>query len=583
MSQGLSNVFNEEEILELSDLEHYLYLINGERVQKYLPKKIRYQNQVYSISNENIENDFSVFTSSNSQSTAKDTQYTPKTYNSNKPTNKNVDKNVNVVYKIETQNETNTTTTQEVPNKKTVVFKVKYIDYDVETSTTLNSTKLQVVENQSNDFAIRFPANVNHKVEKTIDGIRDNSNRWTNWNDRWTDQSNLKNQFVYQVKNNDQVLINGLVLNIRESSEQTGLGGLVIPEEIIISVSQDGQNFTPVKHQDKISHLDFGNSAGTNNSVLQTYFITRENSIKAVTINFEPVFAKYIKFQWKPRLRNNNNNRIEHFSWEISEIEFNDITDKDLDKLKNTYINKTTEKENILTKLENSLNFYKQLTDVSSNRYKFVIQTAKNLSNSFTLNKEFIKSLNINEFKNEVTKYVNEIKKLSEYLKTVETENTTKDINLENALKHSRELLFELNENLLEWKGYVDILFYTKTKYMYDTLLSLNTSNNKTVSSILNTVDRFRIDFEILKQRYEKLKTQSSVLTLNENSIKIENISTEKVEISMNLNIWHLKNDENGSLKLNVSNLPEGITISEIQFNNWYQINTQTEPNNIAN
>ncbi|MCU9933799.1 hypothetical protein NWE61_00985 [Mycoplasmopsis felis] len=51
----------------------------------------------------------------------------------------------------------------------------------------------------------------------------------------------------------------------------------------------------------------------------------------------------------------------------------------------------------------------------------------------------------------------------------------------------------------------------------------------------------------------------------------------------MNLNIWHLKNDENGSLKLNVSNLPEGITISEIQFNNWYQINTQTEPNNIAN
>ncbi|WAM01466.1 hypothetical protein NWE60_02495 [Mycoplasmopsis felis] len=37
---------------------------------------------------------------------------------------------------------------------------------------------------------------------------------------------------------------------------------MVIPEEIIISVSQDGQNFTPVKHQDKISHLDFGNSAG---------------------------------------------------------------------------------------------------------------------------------------------------------------------------------------------------------------------------------------------------------------------------------------------------------------------------------
>ncbi|WP_036431104.1 hypothetical protein [Mycoplasmopsis felis] len=581
LSQGLSNVFNEEYILELSNLEHYLYLINGERVEKYLPKKIMYQNQVYSISNENTENDFSTFTSSNNQNTAKDTQYTPKTYNSTKPTNKNVDKNVNVIYKLQTQNETTTSSQQEDPNKKTVVFKVKYIDYDVEPSTFLNTTKLQVVENLSNDFVKRHQNNDNHGVEKTIDGIRQNENRWTNWNDRWTDQSNLKNQFVYQVKNNEQVLINGLILNIRETDINNGLGGLVIPEEIRISVSQDGQNFTPVQHQDKIFHSDFGLSGGTNNVILQTYFNTRETSIKAVTINFEPTFAKYIKFQWKPRSRTGSNNQIEHYSWEISEIEFNDITDKDLDKLKNTYINKTTEKENILTKLENSLNYYKQLTDVSSKRYKFVIETAKNLSNSFTLNKEFIKSLNINEFKNEVTKYVNEIKKLSEYLKTVETENTTKDINLENALKHSRELLFELNENLLEWKGYVDILFYTKTKYMYDTLLSLNTSNNKTVSSILNTVDRFRIDFEILKQRYEKLKTQSSILTLNENSIKIENISTEKVEISMNLNIWHLKNNENGSLKLNVSNLPKGITISEIQFNNWYQINTQTQPNNM--
>ncbi|WP_322910682.1 hypothetical protein [Mycoplasmopsis felis] len=582
LSQGLSNIFNEEYILELSNLEHYLYLINGERVEKYLPKKIMYQNQVYSISNENTENDFSTFTSSNNQNTAKDTQYTPKTYNSTKPTNKNVDKNVNVIYKLQTQNETTTSSQQEDPNKKTVVFKVKYIDYDVEPSTFLNTTKLQVVENLSNDFVKRHQNNDNHGVEKTIDGIRQNENRWTNWNDRWTDQSNLKNQFVYQVKNNEQVLINGLILNIRETDINNGLGGLVIPEEIRISVSQDGQNFTPVQHQDKIFHSDFGLSGGTNNVILQTYFNTRETSIKAVTINFEPTFAKYIKFQWKPRSRTGSNNQIEHYSWEISEIEFNDITDKDLDKLKNTYINKTTEKENILTKLENSLNYYKQLTDVSSKRYKFVIETAKNLSNSFTLNKEFIKSLNINEFKNEVTKYVNEIKKLSEYLKTVETENTTKNVDLENALKHSRELLFELNENLLEWKGYLDKSFYNQTKHMYDTLLSLNTSNNKTVSSILNTVDRFRIDFEMLKQKYEELKTQTSILTLNENSIKIENISTEKVEVSMDLNIWHLKNNENGSLKLNITNLPEGVSVSEVQFDNWYQTNTQTQPSHVS-
>lgn len=80
-----------------------------------------YQNKVYSISNENTENDFSIFTPSNNQDTAKYTQYTPKTYNSTKPTNKNVDKDVNVIYKLQTQNEATTSSQQEDPNKKSCI------------------------------------------------------------------------------------------------------------------------------------------------------------------------------------------------------------------------------------------------------------------------------------------------------------------------------------------------------------------------------------------------------------------------------------------------------------------------------
>ncbi|WP_322908911.1 hypothetical protein [Mycoplasmopsis felis] len=568
---GLSEVFQENQILDLQELEYYLYLINGERVSKYLPKKIRYQNQVYSISNENTENDFSTFTSSNNQNTAKDTQYTPKTYNSTKPTNKNVDKNVNVIYKLQTQNETTTSSQQEDPNKKTVVFKVKYIDYDVEPSTFLNTTKLQVVENLSNDFVKRHQNNDNHGVEKTIDGIRQNENRWTNWNDRWTDQSNLKNQFVYQVKNNEQVLINGLILNIRETDINNGLGGLVIPEEIRISVSQDGQNFTPVQHQDKISHNDFGLSGGPNNAILQTYFITREISIKAVTINFEPTFAKYIKFQWKPRSRTGSNNQIEHYSWEISEIEFQDLNNKDLDALKKEYITKTKQQDKIIEKLTNLIEYYTNLTDTNSKRYSFIKLQANDLKDELNAQKDYLKILDAEKFKNKINEFINKTKTFDTGINQANNQNPTSDIELENALLQSRELINNLYPYLAITKSHSDSMYYETILRMIEELLSLNESTSKTADKLFNVVYSTLINFDKFKKEFEQITNTTTLARVDEETIQVKQKqgSVNAYEASMDLIIYNIKNNENANLKLKLNTESADLVVSEVQYSDW--------------
>ncbi|WAM00822.1 hypothetical protein NWE60_05235 [Mycoplasmopsis felis] len=194
---------------------------------------------------------------------------------------------------------------------------------------------LEPIQEKSNNFTIRNNTYTNNQIDKLVNGIVHNDDRWTNWNDRFTDQSSLLNEFVFKVKDNNIALINGVVVNIRttalvrtgnNNSKEGGLGGLVIPENIRILVSEDGENFIPVKHQDKVNHKDFGESSNTtttntnenndyNNKQLQKYFVTRSDSIFALTISFEPTFAKYIKFQWDPRAKDDSATQKEHYSW----------------------------------------------------------------------------------------------------------------------------------------------------------------------------------------------------------------------------------------------------------------------------
>ncbi|MCU9938356.1 hypothetical protein NWQ34_01420 [Mycoplasmopsis felis] len=195
---------------------------------------------------------------------------------------------------------------------------------------------LEPIQEKSNNFTIRNNTYTNNQIDKLVNGIVHNDDRWTNWNDRFTDQSSLLNEFVFKVKDNNIALINGVVVNIRttalvrtgnNNSKEGGLGGLVIPN-IRILVSEDGENFIPVKHQDKVNHKDFGESSNTtttntnenndyNNKQLQKYFVTRSDSVFALTISFEPTFAKYIKFQWDPRAKDDSATQKEHYSWKF--------------------------------------------------------------------------------------------------------------------------------------------------------------------------------------------------------------------------------------------------------------------------
>ncbi|UWV84186.1 hypothetical protein [Mycoplasmopsis felis] len=70
-----------------------------------------------------------------------------------------------------------------------------------------------------------------------------------------------------------------------------------------------------------------------------------------------------------------------------------------LETLKQTYLVKETEKTNILDKLTTLVDYYKNLTDTSTNRYAVVIEKSKQLSNQLTNQKELLKSQNPETFK----------------------------------------------------------------------------------------------------------------------------------------------------------------------------------------
>ncbi|MCU9938805.1 hypothetical protein NWQ34_04215 [Mycoplasmopsis felis] len=73
-----------------------------------------------------------------------------------------------------------------------------------------------------------------------------------------------------------------------------------------------------------------------------------------------------------------------------------------LETLKQTYLVKETEKTNILDKLTTLIDYYKNLTDTSTNRYAVVIEKSKQLSNQLTNQKELLKSQKPEIFKSEI-------------------------------------------------------------------------------------------------------------------------------------------------------------------------------------
>ncbi|WP_326494969.1 hypothetical protein [Mycoplasmopsis felis] len=615
---GLSEVFQENQILDLQELEYYLYLINGERVSKYLPKKIRYEGKVYKLGDEN-KNDISTFTGTNgttnssssssnqNQQVEKPTQYVPKTFvdyfgsqgtnqtvsmtASSKP-EKNKEKEINYIYVLDndSSSETDAQPSETNTTDKTVKFIVKFAEYDHEQFTKLTNMHLEPIQEKSNNFTIRNNNYTNNQIDKLVNGIVHNDDRWTNWNDRFTDQSSLLNEFVFKVKDNNIALINGVVVNIRttalvrneNNSKAGGLGGLVIPENIRILVSEDGENFIPVKHQDKVNHKDFGESSSTtttntnennnyNNKQLQKYFVTRSASVLAVTISFEPTFAKYIKFQWDPRAKDDSATQKEHYSWEISEIEFQDLNNKDLDALKKEYITKTKQQDKIIEKLTKLIEYYADLTDTNSKRYSFIKLQANDLKDELNAQKDYLKILDAEKFKNKINEFINKTKTFDIGINQANNQNPTSDIELENALLQSRELINNLYPYLAITKSHSNSMYYETILRMIEELLSLNESTSKTADKLFNVVYSTLINFDKFKKEFEQITNTTTLARVDEETIQVKQKqgSVNAYEASMDLIIYNIKNNENANLKLKLNPESTEVVVSEVQYSDW--------------
>ncbi|MCU9937976.1 hypothetical protein NW731_06270 [Mycoplasmopsis felis] len=131
------------------------------------------------------------------------------------------------------------------------MFKVGFVDYNVEDKTHIYNNKLNIDEANSND-ALKRHNETNHQISTLINNdTNSNNGRWHNWNDFNTDQSNYKNYFTFVRKNMEETfLINSVDLYLKAANMEK----FVLPKDIKILVSDDGQTYTEVQHQDKILH-----------------------------------------------------------------------------------------------------------------------------------------------------------------------------------------------------------------------------------------------------------------------------------------------------------------------------------------
>ncbi|UWV79987.1 hypothetical protein NW072_02470 [Mycoplasmopsis felis] len=92
---------------------------------------------------------------------------------------------------------------------------------------------------------------------EVIDGKLTKS--WTNSNDNKRNQSDdnvIKNRFVFNVKNNQTLLLTHLDLYISDAGAKAN--NYVLPAEFFVEVSQDGTNYERVKHQNVSTPTEVG-------------------------------------------------------------------------------------------------------------------------------------------------------------------------------------------------------------------------------------------------------------------------------------------------------------------------------------
>lgn len=541
----LSEQVQENEIVNLPEnKELYLYLINGERINKYLPNTITYkEKQYYLVPNQ-------TYTATNQNTT-------------NESNNKIIQKNFTVNYQLVQSNENQTT--DAINNNLNVTFKVNYINYAVAHGNNLTNTKLSVDRTKSNS------SGETNLLDKLIDGNKDKADGsyWNNWNQKERDQSNQLSEFVFNVNNDENVLISQLNIYIKAANS---LGGLVLPEEMRIQVSEDGVNFKDVKHQDKINFADFGSHNGTAlNSSEYTSLDNDSQGVKLVTIHFEPSFAKFIKFKWVPRSYTSGN--LRHYPIQLPELEFYDITNKDIEVLKNEFISFTNQKTEILNNLKTKNEVFASFTDTNTKKYSIVISKAQELKNEIQNRESELLNLPNHRFKNEIELLEAKFKKVIDEFNKAKGQNPNNDPKLAQGLLKTRTLLNEI----IEYGNSNPSVYYSreysfKYKGFIKQLETINNDANATLNQFLNLEFKLRDEFEEFKKELQNSIINESVVVINEETFKIKNISTEEHEVSFNLDIYRIKPEENRSIKLNINNIPNGVIVNEIPFSQWSSV-----------
>ncbi|WP_322908965.1 hypothetical protein [Mycoplasmopsis felis] len=155
---------------------------------------------------------------------------------------------------------------------------------------------------------------------------------------------------------------------------------------------------------------------------------------------------------------------------------------------------------------------------------------------------------------------------------SVNSQNTTKDKGIEAALKSAREILDNIytflkntpNVNLLEEK-------ITKANELFDSLVQFINSENKTKTLIFEKVLEVNNKFKEIENSTNMIKNSETLLSINSDTVmvKAKTDMNNTYEVSMDLTIHKLKEQENQSLKLKLNQDEENITITEIDYNTW--------------
>ncbi|WXA52347.1 hypothetical protein RRG58_05005 [Mycoplasmopsis cynos] len=556
----LSTVFEEWNVLNLYEPKYYLYLIDGEKVAKYLPKVISYNGKKYELpTNASITEP--TVPESEKYKKIKTLEF-QQTYNLK--TNQSE-------LTLETSETETAAVTHGPEGSIQFTFVIQYLDYSKENNIPLFNNLLDVNRDQSNNAYSRKPLSGQDRngagPHEVIDGKLTKS--WANSNDNKRNQSDdnvIKNRFVFNVKNNQTLLLTHLDLYISDAG--TKANNYVLPAEFFVEVSQDGTNYERVKHQNVSRPTEVGTfESNTLKHTSGLADVQGSTDVKTLRMNFEPILAKYIKFQWKPRpvVENNNAQSNSHYSWGLAEVRFYSVSEQ-LETLKQTYLVKETEKTNILDKLTTLIDYYKNLTDTSTNRYAVVIEKSKQLSNQLTNQKELLKSQKPETFKANISKYIESVKEFESDLTKANSQNSNNNFDIEQGLKATRTLLKDLYAYLPTVSAFTDNQYANKVKDIITKLEKLNNSTNKTKTSLFNAYDKLQNDFENLKSKFNDVLTKQSIISVEEDSFKVKTIGTEKYEVSLDILIHHIKQNETGVFKLN-NEAVQGITVSEIEFN----------------